>query len=42
MYYKELESDAAVKKQFNENQGKAAAARLAKVAEKKRMKKLHK
>lgn len=42
MYYKELETSKDVKKQFNENQGRAASTRLAKIAEKKRLKKLHK
>jgi len=32
MYNRDLETDAAVKKQYNENQSKAAAERLAKVA----------
>lgn len=41
MYYRDLETDAKVKRQYNANQGKSAAERLAKVAMKKRNKKLH-
>ena len=42
MYNRDLETDAEVKRMYNENQRKAAAERLAKVAAKKKLKKLHK
>jgi hypothetical protein len=41
MYFKELETSKTVKRQYNENQGKNAAERLAKIAARKRTKKLH-
>ena len=42
MYNRDLETDAEVKRLYNENQRKMAAERLAKVAAKKKLKKLHK
>lgn len=42
MYNRDLETDAEVKRLYNENQRKNAAERLAKVAAKKKLKKLHK
>lgn len=42
MYNRDLETSADVKRQYNENQRKNAGERLAKVAAKKRLKKLHK
>ena len=40
MYNRDLETDADVKRQYNENQRKSAAERMAKVAAKKKLKKL--